>query len=69
MKITQTQEDELKRLLPEQYAQLIASKDVNAILDALDNLYLDLLDDDQEPTEASRRCEKLRDEIHWDNYH
>ena len=48
---------------------LISSDDVNDVLDALDELYLDLLDIDQEPTPESREVETRRDCIHWDNTH
>ena len=48
---------------------MIASNDAMAILDALDDVYIMQLDLNDEPTAAGRECEKLRDEIHWDNFH
>jgi len=69
MKITEEQKAQLKKILPEQYDALIANDDANAILDALDDRYLDLLDKDQEPTDAAWECERLRDYIYWDNFH
>ena len=69
MKLTQEQCEQLMKELPNEADELIAANDVNGILDALDDLYLDLLDENQEQTEDSRRVERLRDAIHWDNYH
>lgn len=69
MIITQAQAKEIHRLFPDSADALLASNDVNDILDALDDLYLDLLDEDQEPTDESREVEHLRDHIHWSNTH
>lgn len=69
MKLSQEQCERLMIELPEIAESLIANNCVNDILDALDDLYLDLLDENQEQTEDSRRVESLRDEIHWDHYH
>ena len=69
IRLSDKQKMELKKLLPADADRLIEACDVRQILDALDYLYPDLLDDDQEPTNASRECERLRDCIHWDNYH
>lgn len=69
MRLSQEQREQLMSELPNEAERLIAADDVNDILDALDDLYLDLLDENQEPTEDSRRVERLRDTIHWDNYH
>lgn len=69
MKLSQEQREQLRSELPNEAEKLIAANNVNDILDALDDLYLDLLDENQEPTEDSRRVERLRDAIHWDNYH
>ena len=69
MKMSKAQKEKLLAELPLEAENLIAAGDVDAILDALDDLYLDLLDENQEPTTDSRRVERLRDEIHWDNYH
>lgn len=69
MILSDKQKTELMELLPADAERLIETGDTMQILDALDDLYLDLLDENQEPTNASRRCERLRDHIHWDNYH
>lgn len=69
MKITPEQVEELNRLLPSDAERLLEQGDAMSILDALDDLYLDLLDKDFEPTEAARACERLRDHIHWANFH
>ena len=69
MNITVQQAQELKRLLPDEADTLLASNDAMDILDALDDLYIELLDDDYELTDASRKCERLRDQIHWNNFH
>lgn len=69
MHLTDLQKNTLKQLLPDDFDQLIQADDVSAILDALDNLYPSLLDEDYEQTKLSLKCEKLRDEIHWDHFH
>ena len=69
MIITATQVQQLKRIIPNEADALIASNDAMSVLDALDDLYITLLDANDEPTEASRECEKLRDQIHWNNFH
>lgn len=69
MIITAQQAQQLKRLLPDESEALLASDDAMDILDALDDLYIELLDDDYEQTDASRECERLRDQIHWNNFH
>ena len=69
MIITQEQKSILKRLLPDDFETIIAKDDVFELLDALDDLYLELLDEDQEPTAESEECERLRDAIHFQNVH
>lgn len=69
MIITEQQAQLLKRLLPDEADELLAADDAMAILDVLDELYITLLDDNYEPTDASRECERLRDHIHWNNFH
>ncbi len=69
MIITQEQSKRIRQLFPDRADALLVSDDVNDILDALDDLYLDLLDEDQEPTDESREVEHLRDHIHWNNTH
>ena len=69
MIITEQQAQLLKRLLPGEADELLAADDAMAILDVLDELYITLLDDNDEPTDASRECERLRDHIHWNNFH
>ena len=69
MNITVRQAQELKRLLPGEADALLVSNDAMSILDALDDLYIELLGDDYEQTDASRECERLRDQIHWNNFH
>ena len=69
MNITVQQVQALKRLLPDEADTLLASNDAMSILDALDNLYIELLDDAYEQTDASCECERLRDQIHWSNFH
>lgn len=68
MIITHEQRSVLERLLPDAEA-IIVKDDLLAILDALDDLYLELLDDDQEPTKESEECERIRDAIHFQNTH
>lgn len=69
MVITKQQVQLLKHLIPDEAEKLLASDDAMAVLDALDDLYITLLDADDEPTQASRECERLRDHIHWNNFH
>ena len=69
MNITEQQIQGLRKILPNEADRLLASGDAMAILDALDDLYLTLLDSNDEPTKASRECESLRDHIHWNNFH
>ena len=69
MNITVQQVQALKRLLPDEADTLLASNDAMSILDALDDLYIELLDDAYEQTDASCECEMLRDQIHWSNFH
>lgn len=69
MVITEQQIRLLRRLLHDEADALLASNDAMKILDALDELYITLLDEEFEPTEASRECERLRDQIHWGNFH
>lgn len=69
MIITEQQERALKKIIPDEAEKLLASNDAMAILDALDDAYIMLLDSNDEQTDASRECEKLRDEIHWNNFH
>ena len=69
MHLTDIQIKELEEFFPDTYTQFIEDGDVDALLDALDDLYLSLLDEEYEPTVASRKCERLRDEIHWNHYH
>ena len=69
IRLSDEQKTELKELLPADAERLLEAGDAMQILDALDYLYLDLLDENQEPTNASRKCERLRDHIHWANYH
>ena len=68
-KLSEEQKTALRKWMPTQAETLIPSDDVNDALDALDDLYLDLLDSNQEPTPESREVEGLRDSIHWDNTH
>ena len=67
--ITERQAQSLRKIIPDEAERLIASNDAMAILDALDDVYIMQLDLNDEPTAAGRECEKLRDEIHWDNFH
>ena len=69
MNITVQQVQALKRLLPDEADTLLASNDAMSILDALDDLYIELLDDAYEQTDASCECERLRDQIHLSNFH
>lgn len=69
MNITEQQAQALKRILPAEADALLASNDAMSILDALDDLYIMLLDENDEQTDASRECERLRDVIHWNNFH
>lgn len=69
MNITEQQAQALKHILPEEADALLATDDTMRILDALDDLYITLLDDNDEQTDESRECERLRDQIHWDNFH
>lgn len=69
MRITESQIQLLKKIIPNEADELLAADNAMAILDALDDLYITLLDADDEPTEASRECEHLRDQIHWNNFH
>lgn len=69
MKITLEQAEKLRKLFPQEAEHLLEQGDAMKVLDALDDLYLDLLDDAFEPTEAARECERLRDHIHWANFH
>lgn len=69
MIITQEQKRILERLLPDDIETIIAKDDLSELLDALDDLYPELLDEDYESTEASEECEQLRDEIHFQNTH
>lgn len=69
MIITEQQARSLKKIVPNEADKLLASNDAMAILDALDDAYIMLLDANDEQTAASRECEKLRDEIHWNNFH
>ena len=66
MNITEQQAQALKHILPEEADTLLAADDTMRILDALDDLYITLLDDNDEQTDE---CERLRDQIHWDNFH
>ena len=66
MNITEQQAQALKHILPEEADTLLAADDTMRILDALDDLYITLLDDNDEQTDESQR---LRDQIHWDNFH
>ena len=69
MLITEQQAQALRKILPDEADVLLASNDAMSILDALDDLYIKLLDSNDEPTAASRACERLRDQIHWNNFH
>lgn len=69
MIITAKQKLDIERLFPDSHTRLLEGNDLFAILDALDDLYLDLLDEDQEPTPESDECEELRDAIHFQNMH
>ena len=69
MIITEQQIQSLRKILPDTADELLASNDAMLILDALDDLYITLLDPDDEPTAASGACERLRDQIHWNNFH
>ena len=69
MLITEQQAQALRKLLPDEADVLLASNDAMSILDALDDLYITLLDSNDEPTAASSACERLRDQIHWNNFH
>ncbi len=69
MIITEQQAQSLRRIIPNEADKLLASSDAMTILDALDDAYITLLDSNDEQTTASRECEKLRDEIHWNNFH
>ena len=69
MIITEQQIQSLRKILPDTADELLASNDAMLILDALDDLYITLLDSDDEPTAAGRVCERLRDQIHWNNFH
>lgn len=69
MIITQEQRSVLRRLLPDNFETIIEKDDVFVLLDALDDLYLELLDDGQEPTKESEECERIRDTIHFQNTH
>ena len=69
MIITKEQRSILERLLPDDFEAIIEKDDMIVLLDALDDLYLELLDDDQEPTKESDECERLRDAIHFQNTH
>lgn len=69
MIISKEQKTMIADLLPAEHERLLAKGDVSAILDALDDLYLELLDDEQEPTPESDKCEALRDSIHFSNFH
>ena len=68
-KLSEEQKIALRKWMSTEAETLISSDDVNDVLDALDELYLDLLDIDQEPTPESREVETRRDCIHWDNTH
>ena len=68
-KLSEEQKIALRKWMSTEAGTLISSDDVNDVLDALDELYLDLLDIDQEPTPESREVEPRRDCIHWDNTH
>ena len=68
-KLSEEQKIALRKWMSTEAGTLISSDDVNDVLDALDELYLDLLDIDQEPTPESREVETRRDCIHWDNTH
>lgn len=69
MIISKEQKTMLAEFLPSEYERLLSKGDVSAVLDALDDLYLELLDDEQEPTHESDKCEALRDSIHFSNFH
>lgn len=69
MEITEEQIELLKKLLPDKAEELLEQGDAMAILDELDILNLCLLDENDDPTDASTECERLRDTIHWNNFH
>ncbi len=68
MLITEQQAQALRKILPDEADELLASNDAMSILDALDDLYITLLDSNDKPTAAGRTCERLRDQIHWSNF-
>ena len=69
MIINDKQAKAVRKWLPERADALLQSEDVNDLLEALDDVYLDLLDYNQDPTPESDEVERLRDHIHWDNTH
>lgn len=67
MNITEAQKLELRKLLPNVADSLIASGNINDILDELHDASVDAFDGDDEPTDESRRIERLLDDIYWQN--
>lgn len=64
--LTATEEVRLRELLPEEADRLITSND---IIGELDSIVVSLFDDNDEPTDNSRKVERLMDDINWRLFH
>lgn len=62
MKITQEQKNFLSEYI-DNLDKIIASKDVNNLLLEIDDIMLDYLDENDEPTDDYMKIEKIYDEI------
>ena len=68
MRISPKQENELRRLAPERADKLIKDGNWDEIHFIFEEAVLNNLDENSEPTEESRRIERIMDSFHWYNY-